>query len=323
MSSPLEYTIALRGRFYQMRWIHDGKPTRKSLKTADLNEAHRRAQAQLAAPAAAVEPISISQAIARSEKLSTVREGTALNRKRAFDLLVAFFGDVPISILDRHEVLRWRTHLETERALESSTINKLMSAARSVVGVLLDARKVADNPFAGIKGLPENNRVRFMEWEDCARLLDEAPRPTIHLAIVLALYAGYRLSEILRADWSHFDWDKGRLWVDGVKTEASAEWVPLHDALLAAVAPFKKDTGRLVELSAHQLWRELRYLARRAGVTLPAKTAWHALRHSFAVHLQDLGYTQAQIARLLRHKNTKTVHRYADVRAVTPKIGAF
>jgi integrase len=187
------------------------------------------------------------------------------------------------------------------------------------------------NPFSRVKPLPESREVKYLDWQVVKALVDGAAPfgQDIHLVFILGAYAGLRKDEILRARWEHVDWPQGRLLVDGTKTTASRDYVPLHDLLRASLEPYRQESGWIVrpekEVSGKAHCYRWNWRAQWAAVCTAAKVECtpHQLRHSVATHLLDMGYTLQQVAVFLRHATDIPTRRYADLKGVRLTIDKF
>lgn len=151
--------------------------------------------------------------------------------------------------------------------------------------------------------------------------------------IVLCLYTGLRIGELLALTWEDIDFRKGRLSVtktchdgnvngkhciivDTPKTETSRRYIPLSKPLLAVLKDLRKesksdyvvsDKDNPVFVRSYQRTFEL--LLKRLGI--PHK-GFHALRHTFATRAIECGMDVKSLSEILGHKNaTITLNRYA------------
>ena len=151
--------------------------------------------------------------------------------------------------------------------------------------------------------------------------------------IVLCLYTGLRIGELLALTWSDIDFGKGLLFVsktcyDGnvgthhirvinsPKTPHSRRVIPLPKQILPLLKALKKrsrcqyiiaDGDKPVFVRSYQRTFEL--LLRKLHI--PHK-GFHSLRHTFATRAMECGIDVKTLSELLGHKNaTITLNRYA------------
>ncbi len=151
--------------------------------------------------------------------------------------------------------------------------------------------------------------------------------------IVLCLYTGLRIGELLALTWNDIDFTKSTLSVtktchdgnvngkhcvitDTPKTETSRRDIPLSKPLVALLKEMKKqsksefvveDKETAVFVRSYQRTFEL--LLRRLNI--PHK-GFHALRHTFATRALECGVDVKTLSEILGHKNaTITLNRYA------------
>lgn len=154
------------------------------------------------------------------------------------------------------------------------------------------------------------------------------------IGILLSLYTGLRIGELLALEWRDLDLAKGVLtvqkschdtWVNGVyqkmietpKTNASVRIIPLPKQLLPMLKSAQKESqssfvvsgkgGKAVSVRSYQMTFDL--LLRKLG--LPHR-GFHALRHTFATRALECGMDVRTLAELMGHTNpTITLKRYA------------
>jgi integrase len=155
-------------------------------------------------------------------------------------------------------------------------------------------------------GLP-----RPMTREDLHKALDDLYCPDIRRAVCLGAYAGLRISEAARLDWSDVDLENRQLRIMNSKGNKSRR-IPMSPTLLDALGP---NTGANV-VSGSEAYSTLR-LARRvreAFKALGIDATFHQLRHRYATMAYEASGDILTVSRLLGHANLNTTQIYVRTR---------
>lgn len=324
---------------YYMKWKDaNGREQRMSLRTRDRDEAKRLSDEQSRnlrsahyTPHSKTMDFTLESAMARYKRLRALSPKAIFALDRALFLFEHHIGPMRVADLKKAHILEFRRILADDLGYKPAYITRLESAIRATLNTLVDADLIDSHPLTGLKALKKRRgRPRYLDWSDCLRLVDTAQSPFPQAAFILGAFAGLRLQEIRVAKVEYINHAAARMWVDGDKTDSSADDVPYHPALAERLNALLPPTGYIVlengkRPTLSRMNEVFHETARAANVDIPKGIAWHILRHSFAVHLvRDLGYTLEQLAPLLRHSDYKQVTAlYADIRAMRGSITSF
>ena len=205
--------------------------------------------------------------------------------------------------------------------------NKGLSAnfVNAVISVIQNSLKTAHLIGVAPEYVAGRNEVNGMELAE--------RKKKILFGIVLCLYTGLRIGELLALTWEDIDFAKGLLFVsktchdgndgnkhiriiDSPKTAHSRRVIPLPKQILPFLKNIKRrskceyiiaDGSKPVFVRSYQRTFEL--LLKKLDI--PHKE-FHSLRHTFATRALECGMDVKTLSELLEHKNaTVTLNRYA------------
>ena len=240
-------------------------------------------------------------------------ETTKQNYRRVFDQLRRSYGTGLLRDLQPRHIRKIRNEIAagstTAADLAMSLLSALWEFGTEQLGLELGA-----DPTHGIKRVHKVAH-EHEPWppELIERFLREA-RPSLRLAVKLALYTGQRRSDLVKMKWSQFDGEY--IEVRQQKTGALLS-IPCHKALRAELksVPRVAETILIGErgrpLTGKSLGALVRQALREMGVN---GYAIHGLRKNAAVALADAGCEVFEIAAITGHLSLEMVQHYAKRR---------
>ncbi len=219
----------------------------------------------------------------------------------------------------------------------AATVCRKLSALRTFFRYLVRYNVIKKDPLIGIVGPKTGQTIPVFLTVDETFALLENPGPgdtymSRDRAILELLYStGIRVSELVSRDLDDLDFEEEVLRVRGKgdkerlvpvgrpALEALHGWYPLRERLLSA----RVGRGRAVEksamflngrggrLSARSVERIVKAYGARAGINQIVTP--HALRHSFATHLLEMGADLRSVQELLGHASLSTTQRYTHL----------
>jgi integrase/recombinase XerC len=219
----------------------------------------------------------------------------------------------------------------------SSTVGRKLSALRTFFRYLCRQGVLEQDPLTGIANPKLSRPVPvFLTVDEVFSLLEEPDRRDSFagrdIAIMELLYAtGMRVSELVSRDIGDLDFETGMVRVTGkgkkervvpfgkAAAEALHKYFPLRLELIRT----RITRGRAPELEAlflnarggritsRSVERMIQEYGVRAGITVTVTP--HALRHSFATHLLEMGADLRTVQELLGHVSLSTTQKYTHL----------
>lgn len=253
-------------------------------------------------------------------------------------------GQKDISKLSRREILEFLAqkkndgNIRTGKRLSASSTNMMLSVLNLAFEYACDMEYVEENPCARVRrSKGEINKVQAFTVEEQRAIEAEIAKSNdkrLH-GILLCLYTGLRIGELLGLTWDDVVLDRSlikvsktvyrakdelgnwKLCVDSPKTRASDRVIPLPEYIMEllrqdrmnARTPYVVENrkGERMPIRSYQYMFER--LTERVGVR---KLNFHALRHTFATRAIECGMDIKTVADIMGHQNASiTLNRYA------------
>lgn len=179
-----------------------------------------------------------------------------------------------------------------------------------------------DNPVRGIDKYHEEKRYRWLSDNELSRLTDamnKHPNQKAANAIRLQLLTGSRIGEVLSAQWTDFDLERG-VWTKSSHhtKQKRTEHLPLSSAARDLLSNMQSANptsaflfpGKDPEKPVYDLKKFWRSIMTTSGIE---NYRIHDNRHTHGSHLVSSGMSLPIVGRLLGHTNPITTQRYAHL----------
>ncbi len=258
--------------------------------------------------------------------------------------IVPALGDQDISILSRREIQNFLINqkrdgnMRSKETLSATSTNMMLSLLNLAFEYACDMEYIKENPCVRIRrARADTKKVEAFSTDEQRAVEAEIAKSgdrRLH-GIILCLYTGVRLGELIALSWSDIDFKLGTLkvtktayraqneygiWnlcIDTPKTESSERVIPLPQYITdmlsqdrnVAKTPYIVENKKAERMSIRSYQYLFERLTEKAGVR---KLNFHALRHTFATRALECGMDIKTLSELMGHKNASiTLNRYA------------
>lgn len=224
-------------------------------------------------------------------------------------------------------------NLLNHTSLSTNTVRSIVSVLKQSFKQAIALKIIVNNPMSFVKIPPST------EKEVCA--FDRKEQKIIenfclnhtrknYIGIVICLYTGIRLGELLALTWEDIDFEKktmrinktsffskGKIYVDIPKTKCSNRIIPLPQNILKILWKRYKKSQSLYIITTREngmvavrsFQKTFASILRKCHI--PYRN-FHSLRHTFATRAMEMGMDVKTISEILGHKNAMiTLARYS------------
>ena len=258
--------------------------------------------------------------------------------------VVPMLGDKNIDELGRREIQEFLTqqkkdgNIRNGEKLSATSTNMMLSVLNLAFEYACDMEYIEENPCARVRRTKaEAKKIEAFTVEEQRAIeieISYSDDRRLH-GILLCLYSGLRIGELLGLTWNDVDFERGvikitktvyrekdesgtwQLCVDTPKTKASDRVIPLPEYITYMLrqdyettqTPYVVENKKGERMSIRSYQYIFEKLTERAGVR---KLNFHALRHTFATRAIECGMDIKTVADIMGHQNASiTLNRYA------------
>ena len=250
---------------------------------------------------------------------------------------------------DKKDVEVYLHHLIEERKLETTSVNTIISALKSIYkeveNFYNENDRVFKNPFKYLKlfkvsrNLENVLKVSINDIKNIIGLYKvNSEKQYRNITILYTLfYTGMRSKELLTLKWKHYLKREDNYLFKLVETKSGKDvYKPIHRPLVQKIEEYKKYIMLLNNIDAKDLdeyfifpastkenrplsYRTLNLIIQEMGKLIDKDISPHNIRHAIATELSLNGADILEIRDFLGHSDTKVTEVYINARSVLEK----
>lgn len=245
--------------------------------------------------------------------------------------------------IEKEDVEEYIVHLFEERNLQKSSVNKILSALKSLYKEL--ESKGLNNPVKYLKLFKVNRNIENvlkLSISDIKNIIGlykvESEKQYRNLVILYTLfYTGMRSKELLNLKFNNYLKRENNYFFKLIQTKSGKDlYKPIHSALVIKLEEYKSYLKSLYNLSEEDLlekyifptsisenkqlsYRSLNLIIENMGKLIDKKISPHNIRHAIATELALNGADILEIRDFLGHADTKVTEVYINASSILEK----
>ncbi len=251
------------------------------------------------------------------EQCKNLKENTFISKRRAVNILIEYIGNYRLDKLNDVVVARFVMQRQ-DAGTKPGTINEDIAKFKHILSTACRAGIITKNPCSIRKMKVLQTRDRVLSSEEIAFILNGAGLELKdRLMILISIFSGMRLNEIVSLKWSELDFARHLISFTATKTSKNVT-VPMSSYLANELLLYKSNatgafvfenkpvTGRVVNaysLHFRSLFKRLNFL----------NCSFHSLRHTFLSLHGNLGTGAFITKELAGHSSLNMTLRYTHV----------
>ncbi|MEE9441769.1 MAG: site-specific integrase [candidate division Zixibacteria bacterium] len=214
--------------------------------------------------------------------------------------------DVQSLIIEKYKNAR-------SKEVSAASVNIELACLKHMFTKAIEWDIVVDNPVKRVKLFRENSgRIRYLTKPEIQRLLSECPDRLLPI-VIMAIYTGMRLGEILNLGWEDIDFNQKTIYILDSKSGYGRD-IPMSEPIMFAIKGMPKRTEYIFTRPNGKQINDFRtaYANALKKVNIEDFT-FHDLRHTFASHLVMNGTDLFTVKELIGHQTIEMTLRYSHL----------
>ncbi len=242
-------------------------------------------------------------------------------KKKLEQQIVPYFGDMPLSEINRFEIERFKRHLLAQ-GLKESTVNRYLAVISQLFHKAVEWDWLVKVPCRVVKYGENNIRTRYLDAGEIEALLEAAQKdecPVIEPFIRIALGTAMRRTEILSIKIEDINCARQEIFIP--KAKCGARMQPMTAGLttyLTHYLQYQTKPGQTYlfpanrSISGHreEIEKPFYRVVTAAGLDR-YQVCRHTLRHTAITHLVQAGVDLPTVQRFSGHRSIQMVFRYS------------